>query len=120
MDSEDLPLNVGREILQRSKMLSVISKRLVRKSLDMFKKLADDKEKYKVFCEYHQQVLGLRSSMSIRGPRPCVVPRQARGCPIDSDRALSFRLFNPPEDNIYDEDRPSCAVAHPGVPALRR
>lgn len=51
MDSEDLPLNVGREILQRSKMLSVISKRLVRKSLDMFKKLADDKEKYKVFCE---------------------------------------------------------------------
>lgn len=51
MDSEDLPLNVGREILQRSKMLSVISKRLVRKSLDMFKKLADDKEKYKIFCE---------------------------------------------------------------------
>lgn len=51
VDSEDLPLNVGREILQRSKMLSVISKRLVRKSLDMFKKLADDKEKYKVFCE---------------------------------------------------------------------
>lgn len=51
VDSEDLPLNVGREILQRSKMLSVISKRLVRKSLDMFKKLADDKEKYKVFCK---------------------------------------------------------------------
>ncbi|CAM9368852.1 unnamed protein product [Ectocarpus sp. 6 AP-2014] len=51
VDSEDLPLNVGREILQRSKMLSVISKRLVRKSLDMFKKLADDKEKYKVFWE---------------------------------------------------------------------
>lgn len=52
VDSEDLPLNVGREILQRSKMLSVISKRLVRKSLDMFKKLADDKEKYKIFCEF--------------------------------------------------------------------
>lgn len=55
MDSEDLPLNVGREILQRSKMLSVISKRLVRKSLDMFKKLADDKEKYKTFCELTKQ-----------------------------------------------------------------
>lgn len=51
VDSEDLPLNVGREILQRSKMLSVISKRLVRKSIDMFRKLAEDKEKYKVFCE---------------------------------------------------------------------
>lgn len=56
VDSEDLPLNVGREILQRSKMLSVISKRLVRKSLDMFKKLADDKEKYKVFCEYYKYI----------------------------------------------------------------
>ena len=36
VDSEDLPLNVGREILQKSKMLSVINKRLVRKSIDMF------------------------------------------------------------------------------------
>ncbi|CAM9316030.1 unnamed protein product [Sphacelaria rigidula] len=51
VDSEDLPLNVGREILQRSKMLSVISKRLVRKSIDMFKKLAEDEEKYKTFWE---------------------------------------------------------------------
>ena len=37
VDSEDLPLNVGREILQKSKMLSVINKRLVRKSIDMFR-----------------------------------------------------------------------------------
>ncbi|CAM9581908.1 unnamed protein product [Discosporangium mesarthrocarpum] len=51
VDSEDLPLNVGREILQRSKMLNVISKRLVRKSIDMFKSLADDKEKYKTFWD---------------------------------------------------------------------
>ena len=37
VDSDDLPLNVGREILQKSKMLSVINKRLVRKSIDMFR-----------------------------------------------------------------------------------
>lgn len=62
VDSEDLPLNVGREILQRSKMLSVISKRLVRKSLDMFKDLTKDPEKYKTFCECsHLEVCGFVS-----------------------------------------------------------
>jgi molecular chaperone HtpG len=37
VDSDDLPLNVSREILQKSKVLSIINKRLVRKSLDMIK-----------------------------------------------------------------------------------
>jgi len=41
VDSEDLPLNVGREILQKSKMLSVINKRLVRKSIDMFSEIEE-------------------------------------------------------------------------------
>ena len=36
VDSEDLPLNVSRELLQKSRVLSIISKRLVRKALDMF------------------------------------------------------------------------------------
>jgi heat shock protein beta len=39
VDSDDLPLNVGREILQKSSVLSVIRKRLVRKSLDMIKRI---------------------------------------------------------------------------------
>jgi len=43
VDSDDLPLNVSREILQKSKVLSIINKRLVRKSLDMIKDIADDK-----------------------------------------------------------------------------
>jgi heat shock protein beta len=41
VDSDDLPLNVSREILQKSKVLNVINKRLVRKSLDMIKELAE-------------------------------------------------------------------------------
>merc|ERR1719311_1512962 len=44
VDSDDLPLNVSREILQKSRVLSIISKRLVRKSLDMFKDIAKDKD----------------------------------------------------------------------------
>merc|ERR1712157_69290 len=44
VDSDDLPLNVSREILQKSKVLSIINKRLVRKSLDMFRELAEDED----------------------------------------------------------------------------
>eukprot|EP00612_Vaucheria_litorea_P005566 CAMPEP_0171462240 /NCGR_PEP_ID=MMETSP0945-20130129/6355_1 /TAXON_ID=109269 /ORGANISM="Vaucheria litorea, Strain CCMP2940" /LENGTH=696 /DNA_ID=CAMNT_0011988723 /DNA_START=203 /DNA_END=2293 /DNA_ORIENTATION=+ len=51
VDSEDLPLNVGREILQKSKMLSVINKRLVRKSIDLFQSISEDKEKFNKFNE---------------------------------------------------------------------
>jgi heat shock protein beta len=43
VDSEDLPLNVGRETLQQQKLLKVIKKKLVRKTLDMIKKIDDDK-----------------------------------------------------------------------------
>jgi len=42
VDSDDLPLNVSREILQKSKVLSIINKRLVRKSLDMIKDIIRD------------------------------------------------------------------------------
>lgn len=42
VDSDDLPLNVSREILQKSKVLSIINKRLVRKSLDMFKEIEEN------------------------------------------------------------------------------
>lgn len=47
VDSDDLPLNVGREILQKSKVLSIINKRLVRKSLDMIRDIEADEEESK-------------------------------------------------------------------------
>merc|ERR1712232_555173 len=47
VDSQDLPLNVSREILQRSKALTVIRKRLVKKSLDMIREIAEDEDESK-------------------------------------------------------------------------
>ena len=42
VDSDDLPLNVSRETLQQHKLLKVIKKKLVRKALDMIKKMSKD------------------------------------------------------------------------------
>merc|ERR1719310_2396100 len=40
VDSDDLPLNVSRETLQQHKVLKVMGKKLVRKALEMLRKLA--------------------------------------------------------------------------------
>ena len=44
VDSDDLPLNVSRETLQQLKMIKVMSKKLVRKAIEMVKKLAEEDE----------------------------------------------------------------------------
>ncbi|KAH3881230.1 endoplasmin-like [Dreissena polymorpha] len=47
VDSDDLPLNVSRETLQQHKLLKVIKKKLVRKTLDMIKKIeGEDYDKF--------------------------------------------------------------------------
>ena len=52
VDSNDLPLNVSREILQESRVVRVMRKRLIRKTLDMLKEISKrDNDDYATFWE---------------------------------------------------------------------
>jgi molecular chaperone HtpG len=69
VDSDDLPLNVSRELLQENKLVEKIRSAVVRRSLDLLQKLADrEAEKYNTFWDEFGNVLkeGLAEDMGNR------------------------------------------------------
>ena len=59
VDSNDIPLNVSRELLQQNRILRQISRVVVKRSIELFNELAEDEKKYEVFYDTYNKMLKL-------------------------------------------------------------
>ena len=104
VDSEDLPLNISREILQENKILKVIKKNITKRCLQMFSDLSENKDDYKTFYEQFSKniKLGVHED-AVNMSKIAKLLRYSSIQNQDEMTSLDNYISNMPEgqDNIY-------------------
>ena len=101
VDSEDLPLNMSREMLQQSAVVKMIKKQLIKKVINLLNETAEDKEKYKIFWQnFSKNIKFAISEDVVNGPKMYQLLRY-RSMKSEQYISLDDYIDNMKEDQEY-------------------
>lgn len=126
VDSEDLPLNVSREILQKSRVLRTITKRLSRKAIDMFKNIKKrDNDDYQEFWTQFGRYIkaGVIEDQDYRDDllKLCMFPSTSNAEKFTTlDEYISRMKENQKDIYVCASDSRATAMASPAMERVRK